>query len=99
MTSERTPSKKIRQIQYGLIPTQPSLVIRIGNRVRINQNEEYTVSAIIENKNTFFDFGSFEYEIYVSSEEEPQADIFWKRLLRLPDTIEYFINNDDEYIL
>lgn len=85
---ERESSGIIRKLQWGIIPQLPSLVVQVGGRIANDEN--LIISDIIEDKNTFFEFGNFEYIIYVSKKGNTKEQFMWKRFVKPPDAIEYF---------
>ncbi len=96
---DRVASGVIRQIQYGLIPTLPSLVIRVNTPARFPGKEGYVIVEITEDKNTFLEFGYFEYLIFIGKPDQygkmgPEGLIFWKRYTQKPDAIEYFFPDE-----
>lgn len=96
--SERKPSSTIRRIQYGLIPGEATFVINVGGPVR-SRYKEYKVSEIVEDKDTFIDYGYFEYLVYASPDGSTKDQFFWKRYTKRPDAIEHFFPDEVEEFL
>jgi len=94
----RKESGIIKKIQYGLDISKPSLTIQVGSPVRAR--EGYFICEIVEDKNTFIEYGYFEYLIMISklTEGKPDKDseYFWKRYLAKPDMVEYFFQDEIE---
>lgn len=95
---ERKPSSVIRQIQYGLIPGEPNLTIRVGGLVR-SKEKSYLVSEIVEDQEVFLDLGYYEYLIYASADGKQKDQFFWKRYVKRPDAIEHFFPDEVEEFL
>lgn len=98
------PGKKIRKIQYGVVPTLPTKIISLGTSVRFRSPKggivEYFVTEITENKNSYWETGSVEFNIYVSKTKESEDKLFWQRLALRPDLIEYeFTEGEEEFII
>lgn len=95
---DRHASGIIRKIQYGLDASVPSLTIQVGSRV--TGKDGFVIAEIIENKNTFFEYGDFEYEVFIAKASvdkvQNQDKYFWKRFLKRPDMIEYYFQDDIE---
>lgn len=96
--SERQPSAKIRKIQWGLIPNEPSFMVSVGGPVR-SKNKEYVVSEIVEDRDTFIEFGYFEYLVFASPNGAQEDQFFWKRYSKRPDAIEHFFPDEMEQFL
>jgi len=99
---DRKESGIIKKIQYGLDLNTPNLTFQVGSVIRIKK-VEYLISEILENKNTFVEYGYFEYYIYLAKPSPDKIDtsksLFWKRFLKRPDAIEYFLQDDIEELL
>lgn len=95
---ERKPSSIIRRIQYGLIPGEPYLVVNVGGPVR-SKNKDYKVSEIVEDRDTFLEYGHFEYLVYASLDGTSKDQFFWKRYIKSPDAIEHFFPDEQEEFL
>lgn len=95
---QRKESGIIRKIQYGLDASVPSLVVQVGSRVA--GKEGFVIAEIVEDKNTFWEYGYFEYLIYIAKvSEAPLAEqnkYFWKRYLKKPDMIEFYFQDEIE---
>lgn len=94
---QREISCIIRKIQYGVIPHQNSLVVQTGTRL-IGNLKDYVITEIVEDRNTFFEFGYFEYLVYVTRDGDKEQ-IFWKRFIKPPDMIEYLFPGEDPKFL
>lgn len=94
----RKPSSVIRKIQWGLIPNEPSFMVIVGGHAR-SKNKDYVVSEIIEDRDTFLEYGYFEYLVYASVDGSPQNQFFWKRYTRRPDAVEHFFPDEIEQFL
>ena len=91
-------SAVIRRIQWGLIPAEPTFVVSIGGPAR-SKNGDYKVSQIIEDRNTFIEYGFFEYLVFASPDGSPKDQFFWKRYNKRPDVIEHFFPDEFEEFL
>lgn len=89
------PSPAIRKITWGLDAGASQLNISIGSLVR-GKNQSYKVSEILESKDTFTEYGYFEYYIYASLDGSTKDQFFWKRYLKKPDSIEYYFPDEKE---
>ncbi len=100
---DRVSGGKIRRIQYGVVRDLPSSVVQIGTPYKFKDKDEneiwYKISEIIENKNSFLEYGYFEYEIYISRDGTEKDQLFWKRYIKRPDAIEYKISDAEELIV
>lgn len=95
---ERVPTSIIRRIQWGLIPGEGTFVVNVGGPVR-SKNKDYKVSEIIEDKDTFLEYGYFEYLIYASLDGTTKDQFFWKRYCKKPDAIEHFFPDEIQEFL
>jgi hypothetical protein len=95
---EREPSSIIHKLQWGLKPGEASFGIKIGGNV-FSKNKEYKISEIVEDKNTFLEYGYFEYLIYASADGTQKDQFFWKRYTLRPDAIEYFFPDEIQEFL
>lgn len=96
--SERKLSGTIRKIQWGLIPNENSFGVSVGGPVR-SKNKEYRVSEILEDRDTFIEYGYFEYLVYASPDGTQKDQFFWKRYTKRPDAIEHFFPDEIEEFL
>lgn len=98
---DRKESGIIKKIQYGLDLNNPNLTIQVGTIIKAKPG--YVISEIIEDKNTFVEYGYFEYLIFIakpSEKEQSNSDaLFWKRFLKRPDMIEYFFQDEIEELV
>lgn len=94
-------SGEIRKIQYGLDQSKPILTIQIGSRVPAK--EGYFICEILEDKDTFLEYGYFEYIVFIAKYSEDKIkredSMFWKRFLKKPDMIEYSFQDGIENLL
>lgn len=90
---ERTASGLIRKLQWGLVPGQPCLTIQVGSRAMGKDN--YIISEIVEDKNTFLTQGCFEYLVYVVKDGKKDGKMFWKRFRTAPDVVEYYLLDEE----
>jgi hypothetical protein len=97
----RKESGIIKKIQYGLDLNNPNLTIQVGTVIKAKPG--YAISEIIEDKNTFVEYGYFEYLIFIAKaseqKQEERDSLFWKRFLKKPDMIEYFFQDEIEELL
>lgn len=91
----RETGAEIRRLQWGIIPNEPMYVIQVGTKANLNGNTWY-ISQIIEDKNTFLEHGYFEYLIYISKDGTTDNQYFWKRMNKMPDAIEHFVDEKEE---
>lgn len=96
--TNRTPSSIIRKIQWGLIPGDATFMVNVGGPVR-SKNKEYKVSEIVEDQDTFLEFGYFEYLVFASADGLKKDQFFWKRYTKRPDAIEHFFPDEMEEFL
>jgi hypothetical protein len=89
----RQASGIIRKLIWGFIPTNPQLIIQVGSKVLGKDN--LIISEIIEDKNTFSEFGKFEYLIFIAKDNNTKEQFLWKRTFN-PDIIEYKISEETE---
>lgn len=94
----RQPSSIIRKIQWGLIPNEPSFMVMVGGPAR-SKNKEYIVSEIVEDRDTFIEYGYFEYLVYASADGSQKDQFFWKRYAKRPDAIEHFFPDEIEHFI
>ncbi len=93
MNSEREPGGEIRKLTWGIIPNQPYRTIQAGkNATKIGSRaKQYLVSEILEDKNTFAEYGYFEWLIFVSADGKKDNQHLYSRFHLKPDQIEYFL--------
>ncbi len=96
---ERKPSAIIRKIQWGIIPGEPSFGINVGSTPVRSKKKDYIVSEIIEDRDTFLEYGYFEYLIYASPDGTTKDQFFWKRYNKRPDAIEHYFPDEVEEFL
>lgn len=89
-----TPGE-IRQLQWGIIPGEPSFSVRVGGKAA----KDNKVSQIVENREMFLEYGYFEYNIYASEDGSTRNQFFWKRYTLRPHQIEYFFPGGEEQSL
>jgi hypothetical protein len=68
----------------------------VGSR---GPNDQYVVSDIQEDKNTFYDLGYIEYLIYIKKVKGAEDRIFWQRIAKVPDLVEYALDGVDEILV
>lgn len=99
---DRKESGIIKKIQYGLDINVPALTIQVGSVIRTKKGE-YVISEILEDKNTFIEYGYFEYLVFLAKPSPDKVDtstaLFWKRFLKKPDAIEYFLQDEIEELV
>ncbi len=96
---ERQPSTIIRRIQWGLGAADGNFVVQIGGPAR-SKHKDYKVSEIVEDKNTFIEYGFFEYLVYASADGTKNNQFLWQRYTKMPDKIEYFTTDEiEEFII
>ncbi len=96
--SERKPSSIIRKIQWGLTPGDPQFIVNVGGPAR-SKKKDYIVSEIVEDRDTFLEYGYFEYLVYASPDGTEKDQFFWKRYTKKPDAIEHFFPDEIEEFL
>jgi hypothetical protein len=96
------PGKRIRKIQWGLIPGLPMKVIQLGSIIKFKSKigiVDYVISEITENRDAFFEVGAVEYDVFVSKTLTSKENLFWQRFPLRPDGIEYEFNPEEEFIV
>ena len=92
--------KRIRKIQWGLIPTLPTKIISNGSTVKFREPKsgivEYFVSEITEDNDALYETGSPQFNIYVSKTRDNKNQLLWQRFSLRPDAIEYEFNEGEE---
>lgn len=94
---ERASAGKIRKIQWGVVPNLPTKIIAIGSK---GPDANYIICDIVEDKNTFFDLGYYEYLIYIAAEKDKKkTPILWQRFSKVPDMVEYSLDGASEVFI
>lgn len=92
---EKVAAGKIRKLQWGIVPGLPTQIHVVGSRVA--GKEDYEISDIVEDTNTVFSLGRYEYLVYIKkSKVEGAPSFLWKRYNLPPDSIEYFREDNEE---
>lgn len=92
---ERAMSGTIRKIQYGVIPTEPSYNVFVGQELRMKE-KFVVVVEILEDRNTYLEYGWFEYMIFVIPKGGRMDEKYlWRRYSKRPDFIEYDSESQD----
>jgi hypothetical protein len=91
----RYPAPIIRRIQWGLTMAEGNFVVQIGGPVR-SASKTYKVSEILEDKDTFIEYGHFEYLVFASLDGKTENQFLWQRYIKSPDKIEYFTTDEIE---
>lgn len=101
MNNLRQPGGEIRKLLWELRPSLPFCAIQVGGKVR-TETKTYLVCEIVEDKNTFAEYGYFEYLIMVSIDGKKDGQVLHSRITRKPDKIEYFLpdgEHSEEYFI
>ncbi len=88
----------IRKIKWGLDKGENIFAISLYGIVR-SKNKDYRISEIIEDKNTFLEYGYFEYLVYASLDGSKKDQFFWQRYTKRPDSIEYVFPDEIQEFL
>ncbi len=78
----------IRKITIGNNPKEGGIAFQVGGKTI---DDEYRISSIIEDTNSFFSFGDIRYLVFISNGKK---EYLWKSFQRVPVTVEYFLPNE-----
>lgn len=92
----RSLGPRIRKIEW-ILPGG-NYGIGVGGNCHA-KNKTYLVSEIVEDKNTFIEYGHFEYFVYASADGTNKNQFLWQRFMRHPDKIEYFATEEQQEFL
>lgn len=92
---EKVASARIRKIQWGIIPGLPTQIHQVGSKVA--GKDQYVIHEIIEDTNTVFSLGHYEYLIYIKLVGVKDSDpVLWQRYIKAPDKVEYYFDGENE---